>query len=149
MSSPRLRMFVPRRSGSSTLHVIRSGIGDLDMRDRVRALGHQRAGHDADRGSRLDALRGHGPGGQIFDDAQRHRSVRDVVRADGVAIHGRVVAVRHVEARMHVLAQHAPMRLGERDLLGAEQLDLGENALLRLLDRDHPLVVPRRLKRGH
>ena len=88
--------------------LIRSRIRNLDMRDRIRPLGHQRASHDPDRRAGLDTFRGHRSCRKILDDAQCDRRVGDVVGADGVSIHRGVVALRHVDARVNVLAQHAP-----------------------------------------
>ena len=130
-------------------HLIRPAIGDLDMRDDIGTFRHQRAGHDPDRCSMLDVLRRDGPGREILDHAQRHRRLRDVIAAHGVTVHRRVVPGRNVFRCSHVFPEYTPESVGEGDLLGADERDLVEHALLRLFDGQHALAGTRSLKRGH
>ena len=110
------------------------------MRHSVGAVGNQSAGHDADRCAWLDAFGCHLAGGKILDDLQSHRRIGDVIGANRVTVHCRVVRLRHVGRGDDVLAQHAAERFRENDILAAEESDFGEDALLRFFDADHALA---------
>ena len=77
-----------------------SAFGALDHHDRVGAVGHRRAGHDADRlARRRPAIVGARPAGELADDAQRDRG--RVGRARGVGGPHRVAVHRGVRERRH------------------------------------------------
>ena len=120
-------------------------VGILEGHHGVRALGNRRAGHDPYRRTLLDP-----DGGKL---ARSHRTrdpegdrrglgcSPDVLGPEGVPVHGRVVQRGYVEPALHILGQHLPVGLEDRPRLGLQHAKVAEDALPRLLDADHRLVL--------
>jgi hypothetical protein len=121
-------------------------LGDLDHDDRIGALGHRRAGHDARRlagphcDGRVDARR------DVLDHAEdRRRSLggtRHVLGSHRVPVHRGVVERRDVDVGDDVRGQHAAERLERADALGGKRRDAREYVLLGFLDAQHVTVTP-------
>ena len=77
-------------------------------------------------------------GGHLTDHAQRPAGVRsrsrDVRRAEGVAVKGRVVESRHVDLRCHVFRGNQPVNLGETQRNRVQRPHGGQNARARLVN---------------
>ena len=75
--------------------------------------------------------------GQVGDDASVRAGLRGAVgigRADGVAVHRRVVERRDIEWRDDVLGEHLAERREQREAHRGKPLEERENALARLFD---------------
>jgi hypothetical protein len=112
----------------------------------LRLLLHDdRIGPVRDRGPRQDpgglpgpeAARAPPPGRDLLHHLERGGQRGHVGRPQRKAVHGRVVEGRDGARRRHLLLEHAPERLSQRDAFGAERPDRAENDRARLphLDR--------------
>ncbi len=108
--------------------------------DDVGALRDHRAGEDADAGARGQPPFEPFAGPRDADLAQSQRHVADVVRAQGVAVHGRDRVGRMVEPGGKVLRGHPAVGHGDRDGLRVERLDRRQDPRARLLHGDQSRI---------
>ncbi len=127
-------------------HVRRSCVGVLHLHHRIGALGDRRPGHDSSGRAGSESDGRIGVGSDVGNHAQRDRRVDHIVGANRIPIHRTVIRAWNVEGRDDLLAQHAPMRIGERDLFRRHRRDFGEDTLLRFLDGDRCFPLSRALK---
>ena len=118
-------------------HCFETAIRQLDLHDGVRPRGNERAGHDAHGRPWLQRARGRMPRGDVADHGQRDRSVLDVFRAHGIAVHGAIVGGRVVARSDDVFTQDSTMSLRERNEFRFTGDDLGQHSFLRVLDLQH------------
>ena len=78
--------------------------------DGVRAVGHRRSRHDANRRPRLERAFARIPGCHVPADGQRGRNAGDVGVADGEAVHRGVCERGHAQTGDHFPRQHEPRR---------------------------------------
>ena len=102
--------------------------------DRVRALRNDAAGENAHRLACADRAVERAAGRHFADHAQARRSLRDIRRPNGIAIHGGEVGWRLGAQRGEILRQDAPIRFGERRLLRWQGRGVGEHARQRVSD---------------
>jgi hypothetical protein len=94
-----------------------------------------KSGEDADRFARADPPVEARPGGRGADDGQA-RARGGIGRADRIAVHRRGVEGRLGAGGDHVAGEDAAGGLRERHVLGAEGSEEGEEAGVRLGDRE-------------
>ena len=104
---------------------------------RVGAVGHDRAGEDAQRMAAGQRAGRRGAGGGAAVQGQRGRRVRrEVVEMQGDAVHRGIVGGRQVERRDRVMRQNPADGGGQGDRLDARLHRMpGEDARLRLGER--------------
>ena len=83
---------------------------------RCRPLGDHRAGHDAQALPRLQHA-GMGMTGEADADHLQRSLGRQVGRMQGIAVHCRLVGGRCLQPGLQRFGEHAPGRLGQRDML--------------------------------
>ena len=118
-------------------HPVAVALGVLLDDDRVGAGRHRRAGEDARRLARADMAAEPGPGRHLGDDAQFDRDLAEIVGAHRIAVHRRDRERRLGAARGDILGEHPAEPVGERDLLGRQGFDQGQQARQRFFDRNH------------
>ena len=104
---------------------------------------HGRAGHDAHAFARLDLAAMTLTGMHTGNDAQAQgKTLCQVVAAQGIAIHGRIVVGWHIDGRDDVFGQHSIKRTADGDLLdGGQRGDEIMDDLLCLRHRHGVRVV--------
>ena len=115
----------------------------LDRHDDVGAGGNRRARRDVHRLAGADGPLGLMADQRSSDDLElarvRWRRPGEIGRASGEPVHRRGGELGQVVRRQDVLGHHAPVRIGQRQLERRQRLDLGKDAVPRILDRDQPL----------
>ena len=111
--------------------------------DRVGALGHHRAGHDAHALAFAHAAVELPSGESAAGKAQHGLGLwREVGVAQGIAVHGRVVVRRHVQRGDDVLSEHASeCRAQRKPFIGADRCEKSAHDRARLVHRERLRVV--------
>ena len=122
--------------------VVAVALGELDDDDRVGAVGHRRAGHDADRLAVADGRPwARDPPGSSPDHPEANRRVGrgagGALRPHRVPVHRGVRERRDRTGRRDVGREHEPERFVRRHLDRLEAIDRGEDAGPDLAELDH------------
>ncbi len=112
-------------------------LGVLLDDDGVGAVRHRRAGKDARRFAGADTAAEPGPGRDLGDDAQLGRRPVEIGGAHRIAVHRRDRKGRLGAARGDIFGKDPAEPVRERDLLGRQGVEQGQQARQRFFNRNH------------